>query len=243
MKKTPPREVVPPVQTVLARLRAEGDPRNVAGMQRYGICATQAYGVPAASLYRIARELGKDHGLARGLWATGVLEARAVAALVEDVQQVDGRQMDRWAADFDCWAICDAVCGKLFDRTPLAYAKARAWSRRRPEYVRRAAFSLMAALTVHDKKAPDEKFLAFLPLIERAAGDERNFVKKAVNWALRQIGKRNPRLRAQAIATAERIHAQGTPSARWIASDALRELRRPPREARSMSRMPPRPSA
>jgi 3-methyladenine DNA glycosylase AlkD len=197
-------------------------------MARYGIRPACAYGVAAPVIYRVARALGKDHDLAAHLWASGVLEARAVAALVEQVDRVDSRQMEQWAADFDCWAICDTVCGKLFDRTPLAWSKARAWSRRKPEYVRRAGFALMAWLAVHDKQAPDAQFLAFLPLIERAAGDDRNFVKKAVNWALRQIGKRNARLQAAAIATAERIHAQGTSSARWIASDALRELRRRP---------------
>ncbi len=215
---------------VLAELEAHGDPRNVEGMARYGIRSPRAYGVAAPAIERIVRGLEKNHLLAARLWATGILEARAVAALIDDPRMVDDRQMERWASEFDSWAICDCVCGRLFDRTRLAWSKARAWSRRREEFVKRAAFSLMASLAVHDKGAPDEKFVALLPLIERAAGDERNMVKKAVNWALRQIGKRNARLNRHAIACAERIrrHAsagRGSASARWIAADALRELR------------------
>jgi 3-methyladenine DNA glycosylase AlkD len=216
--------------SVMAELEAHGSPRNVEGMARYGIRSARAYGVAAPVIQRIARGLGKNHRLAARLWATGILEARAVAALVDDARLVDEHQMERWASDLDSWAICDCVCGKLFDRTPLAWRKARAWSRRREEFVKRAAFSLMAALAVQDKQAPDEQFVALLPLIERAAGDERNMVKKAVNWALRQIGKRNARLNRQAIASAERIRRQASAgrrsaSARWIAADALRELR------------------
>ncbi len=209
---------------ILDQLRANGDPRNVEGMARYGIHSSCAYGVPAPILYRIARGIPRDHDVAAALWASGVHEGRAIAALVEEVDRVDGAQMERWARDFDSWAVCDHVCGKLFDRTPLAWQKARAWTRRRPEFVKRAGFVLMAWLAVHDKRAPDERFLACLPLVEREAHDGRNFVKKAVNWALRQIGKRNASLNSAATACARRIHDQGTPSARWIASDALRDL-------------------
>jgi 3-methyladenine DNA glycosylase AlkD len=220
------------VAQILAELEKHGDPRNVEGMARYGIRPARAYGVPAPAIYRIARKIGRDHDLAADLWETGVHEARAVAALIDDPRLVDSRQMESWAAEFDSWAVCDHVCGKLFDRTPLAWPKALAWTRRRPEYVRRAGFALIAWLTVHDKKAPDDRFLAFLPLIERAASDERNMVKKAVNWALRQIGKRNARLNRDAIACADRVRRQGSPPARWIAADALRELRSPKVQAR-----------
>jgi 3-methyladenine DNA glycosylase AlkD len=213
------------LRAVLAELRAHADPRNVEGMARYGIRSARAYGVPAPVIRRIARGVGRDHALAARLWATGILEARAVAALIDDPILVDGHQMERWVRDFDSWAICDHVCGKLFDRTALAWRKAHAWSRRRAEFTRRAAFALVAWLAVHDKTAPDREFLAFLPVIERAAVDDRPMVKKAVNWALRQVGKRNRALNRRAIRCAERLRRQPSPAARWIAADALRELR------------------
>ncbi len=220
------------VADVLAELEKHGDPRNVEGMARYGIRPARAYGVTAPVIYRIARAIGRDHQLAADLWRTGIHEARAVAALIDDPRLVDSRQMEAWAAEFDSWSVCDHVCGKLFDRTPLAWQKARTWARRRSEYVKRAGFALMAWLTVHDKAAPDERFVAFLPLIERAGADDRNMVKKAVNWALRQIGKRNARLNGRAIACAERLRRQKSAAARWIAADALRELRSPQVQAR-----------
>ncbi len=213
------------LRTVLAELQSHGDARNVEGMARYGIRSARVYGVPGPVIRHIARRIGRDHQLAARLWATGILEARAVAALIDDPELVDARQMERWASEFDSWAICDHVCGKLFDRTPLAWSKARAWSRRRAEFTRRAAFSLVAWLAVHDKPAPDAQFLAFLPIIERAAADERPMVKKAVNWALRQIGKRNRSLNRHAVACAERVRRQPSAAARWVAADALRELR------------------
>jgi len=217
---------------VLTELQAHGDPRNVEGMARYGIRAACAYGVPTPIIDRIARGLGTNHALAGRLWRTGVLEARAIAAFIDDPRRVSSAQMERWAADFDSWAICDTTCGKLFDRTPFAWSKAHAWARRREEFVRRAGFALMAWLAVHDKQAPDDRFLACLPLVEEAAFDERNMVKKAVNWALRQIGKRNRRLNRSAVACAGRIRraavkagtGAGARAARWVASDALREL-------------------
>ncbi len=238
-KSAPDSSNAPKVDAILATIESHGDPRNVEGMARYGIRAARAYGVPGPVLQRIARALGHDHLLAARLWETGVLEARAVAALVDEPELVDGRQMEDWAAAFDSWAICDCVCGKLFDRAPRAWQKAEAWTRRRSEYVRRAGFSLIAALAVHDKRAPDAKFLALLPLIEAAAADDRNMVKKAVNWALRQIGKRNPALNRAAIRCAERIRGQATPPARWIAADALRELRSPAVQARLGRRQRP----
>ncbi len=174
---------------------------------------------------RIAREIGHDHALALELWESGVLEARCVAALIDDPKLVTEEQMERWVRDFDNWAVCDNCCGRLFDKTPFAYRKALEWSCREEEYVKRAAFSLMAVLAVHDKQASDSKFLRLLPVIKRGSTDERNFVKKAVNWALRQIGKRNLSLNKAAIKTAQEIQGIDSRSARWIAADALRELR------------------
>ena len=212
------------LEEILKRLRDGAQPDAKATLERFGITARQAYGWSAPALRELAREAGRDHTLAQQLWATGILDARILAALVDEPERVTPRQMERWARDFDSWAVCDACCSNLFDRTPYAHVKVRAWSGRKEEFVKRAAFALMAALAVHEKDGSDDTFRAFLPLCEREAGDARNFVKKAVNWALRQIGKRSPALRADAIASAERIAAQDSPSARWIAADALREL-------------------
>jgi 3-methyladenine DNA glycosylase AlkD len=211
-------------QEILRRLKALGDPATVAGMPRFGIPPKNALGVSIPELRRLAREIGTDHALAAALWATGLLEARILASLVDDPRHVSESQMERWVADFDSWAVCDQVVSNLFDATPTAYAKARKWAVREEEFVRRAGYVMMAALAVHDKQARDATLAAFLPMIEAGAGDERNFVKKAVNWALRQIGKRNRALNRRAVATARRIAAQDSPAARWIASDALREL-------------------
>ncbi|MBP7052065.1 MAG: DNA alkylation repair protein [Phycisphaerae bacterium] len=209
---------------VLERLRSLGDPRNVEGMARYGIRVTKAFGVSAPSLRSLAKEIGRDHALAAQLWRTGIHDARCLAALIDDPAKVTVAQMERWVSDFDSWAVCDCACGCLFDKTPVAWDKAIEWTERPEEYVKRAGFVLMATLAVHDKKAPDERFEAFLPLIVHHATDERNFVKKAVNWALRQIGKRSRRLNSLAVQAAERIRRIDSKSARWIASDALREL-------------------
>ena len=213
------------VETLLRELRSLGSPRNVEGMARYGIHSARAFGVPGPQLKRLAREIGPDHALARRLWATGIYDARALAFLVDDPERVTESQMDRWAGDFDNWAICDGACIHLFRRTPFAHRKALEWSLRPEEFVKRGAFALMAALAVHDKDAADAVFISFLEIVERESGDERNGVKKAVNWALRQVGKRSPALNAAAIRTGERIRARSTRAARWIASDALRELR------------------
>ena len=209
---------------ILRELEALGNPVNVAGMARYGIRSAQVLGVPAPVVRARAKALGRNHELAAALWQTGVLEARLMAALVDEPAKVTRGQMEAWARDFDSWALCDGACSILFDRTPFAVEKAHAWSRRRAEYVKRAGFVLMAALAVHDKRAPDEVFRDFLPVIERESGDERNFVKKAVNWALRQVGKRNAALHVAAIETCGRLRASRLRSARWIAADALREL-------------------
>jgi 3-methyladenine DNA glycosylase AlkD len=208
----------------LHRLELLGDPKAVAGMARYGIRSAKAWGVSAPKLHKLAKEIGKDHVLATRLWRSGVLEARCLAALIGEPAKVTPRQMESWAKDFDSWAVCDTACGCLFDKTPYAWDKAVEWTSRPQEYVKRAGFVLMAALAVHDKKAPDERFKAFLPLLVTHATDERNFVKKAVNWALRQIGKRTKRLNRLAIRTAGQIRKIDSQSARWIAADALREL-------------------
>ncbi len=209
---------------VLGRLRSLGDPRAAAGAARFGIDAPDVWGVRAPDLRRLAKEIGPDHSLAAGLWRTGVHDARVLAALIDDPVKVTPRQMEQWAGGFNSWAVCDAACCCLFDKTPYAWDKAVEWTGREPEYVKRAGFVLMAALAIHDKKAPDERFEAFLPLLVEHAADDRNFVKKAVNWALRQIGKRNRRLNSLAIRMARDIRTIDSKAARWIASDALREL-------------------
>ena len=203
------------------------DPAAVAGMARFGIVAKKAYGLSIPQLKRLAREVVRDHLLAKLLWATEAHDARILAVLVDDPLEVSEAQMERWARDFDNWAECDGACIHLFRWTPLARRKCVEWSSRREEFVKRAGFSLMAGLAVSDKAAPDAVFLRFLPIIKREAGDGRNFVKKAVNWALRQIGKRNRRLNRAALRTAREIHKLPFPSAQWIASDALRELGSP----------------
>ena len=210
---------------ILAALRAQANPKNVAGMARYGISAKGTLGVPVAEIRRLAKQAGRSHQLAAELWASGIHEARILATIVEEPARVTRRQMNRWARDFDSWDVCDQACQNLFRYTPLAWAMAAQWAGARREFPRRAAFALMAGLAVKAKDAPDEDFEALLPLIARAATDERNLVKKAVNWALRAIGKRNPHLRRAAIAAAGNIRTIDSPVARWIASDALRELR------------------
>jgi 3-methyladenine DNA glycosylase AlkD len=212
---------------IIRTLNSLANPANVAGMARFGINPDRTLGVTVADLRRIAREAGRDHSLAAELWASGIHEARLMATLVDRADQVTEDQMETWAGEFDSWDICDLCCNNLFRATPYAYDKARGWSERDGQFVKRAGFVLMATLSVHDKKAGDHVFAGFLRLIEREAGDERNFVKKAVNWALRQIGKRNRKLNEAAIGTALRIRYQGSKPARWIAADALRELQNP----------------
>lgn len=216
------------IPEILKKLKALGSPESVTGMARFGIVTEKAFGVSAPDLKRLAKEIKKQtedrHRLALELWKTGVHEARAIAFLIDDPKHVTREQMDAWVADFDNWAICDSCCGYLFDKTAFAYEKAFEWSECDEEFIKRAGIVLMAWLAVHDKKADDAKIAKFLPILEIKADDERNFVKKAVNWSLRQIGKRNLDLNRLAIETAERIKLQNTKSARWIAADALREL-------------------
>jgi 3-methyladenine DNA glycosylase AlkD len=211
--------------TIVAGLRAQCRPDNIAGQQRFGITPkSEQLGLPLPILRGLGRKHRRDHALAIALWATAVHDARLIAAFADDPRQVTRGQMEAWARDFDTWAIVDAVCTTLFNRTPHAEAKAYAWSQRRPEFTKRAGFVLMAGMAVHRKELPDAVFLAFLPVLRREATDERHYVKKAVNWALRQIGKRNPRLRRAAIAEAKRIRRIDSRAARWIAADVLREL-------------------
>jgi 3-methyladenine DNA glycosylase AlkD len=209
---------------VLSTLRSISNPEAVLSMARFGIKAEKAVGVSVPALRRLARDIGKDHQLALDLWDSGLHEARELATMIADPKQVTEELMERWVKDIDSWDVCDHYCGNLWDKTPFAYRKAGEWSRRPEEFVKRAAFSLMAALAVHDKKAKDDTFNRLLPIIKREAKDERNFVKKAVNWALRQIGKRNRILNGKAIETALEIQKLNSKSARWIAADALREL-------------------
>ena len=212
------------VREALDWLERRGTRKNREGMARYGIVAPKAYGVSVSDIQRLAKQLGRDHDLALALWDTGWYEARMLTSFVDLPERVTSAQMDRWARDFDNWGICDTVCFHLFDRTPLAWKKVLPWSRRREEFVKRAAFALLAGLSLHDKAAGDDRFLAALPLIERGAADERNFVKKGVSWALRVIGRRGLALNAAAVETSRRLVAAESPAARWVGRDALREL-------------------
>ncbi|MBI3763615.1 MAG: DNA alkylation repair protein [Chloroflexi bacterium] len=209
---------------VLERLKSLSNPDAVSGMARFGINPHNTYGVSVPDLRKIAKEAGRDHALAGQLWSSGIHEARILASMVDDPALVTEAQMERWVKDFDSWDTCDQCCMNLFDKTRFAYKKAMQWSRRPEEFVKRAGFALMASLAVHDKDASDEQMAKFLPVIEREAGDARNFVKKAVNWALRQIGKRNSNLNKAAIRTAKEIQKSDSKAANWIAADALREL-------------------
>lgn len=209
----------------MKHLQSLSNPAAVAGMARFGINPRNTFGVSIPELRKLAKRAGKDHELARDLWSSGIHEARILAAMIDVPELVTGKQMDSWAGDFDSWDVCDQCCSNLFDRTRFAYQKALVWSRDKGEFVKRAGFTLMAVLAVHDKKASDKEFIKFLPVIKRESVDERNFVRKAVNWALRQIGKRNAGLRKLAVKTAQEIRKIDSKSARWIASDALRELK------------------
>ena len=213
---------------ILKKLKALGSRESVAVMEHFAIASSDAFGIPTPILKDFAKNVKKAsddrHALALELWKTGNYEARAVAFMIDDPKQVTSKQMDAWAKDFDNWATVDGSCSYLFCRTAFAYDKAFEWAEKKPEFLKRAGFSMMAYLAVHDKKADDSKLAAFLPIIERHSDDDRNFVKKAVNWALRQIGKRSLDLNKLAVQTAERIKLQNTKPARWIAADALREL-------------------
>jgi 3-methyladenine DNA glycosylase AlkD len=209
---------------VLAQLQSHANPARMAEMKRVGITLTSSLGIDLYTLRRLAKPLRPDHDLALGLWASGIHEARLLASMVDDPAQATEAQLEAWVAGFDSWDVCDQVCDNLFQHTPFAYPKAFAWSGRTEEFVKRAGFVLMACLAFFDRTASDARLAQFFPVIVQASDDERNYVKKAVNWALRNLGKRSQGLNVQAIAVAQEIQGRGTRPARWIAADALREL-------------------
>lgn len=215
------------VDAVIASLKRLGSESTRDGMARYGLPSDKAFGVPVGKMQQLAKQLGRNHELALDLWESGWYEARMLAAFLDEPERVTPAQMDRWCRDFDNWGICDTVCFHLFDRTPHAFAKVVQWSRRRDEFVKRAAFALLACLALHDKHSGDEAFVRCLPLVEHAAADERNFVKKGVSWALRLIGRRNLDLNAAAVAVARRLSDSPEAPARWVGRDALKELTSP----------------
>lgn len=226
MRKSAAAKPAPAVAAVRARLRALADAKTLEGMSRYAIPSEGAFGVPVGKIRAYAKELGRQHALALKLWKTSQYECRMLACFLADPARITPAEMDAWTKTFDNWAVCDTACFHLFDRTPHAFAKVRKWGRSRDEFVKRAAFALLASIALHDKKAPDEPFIALLPLIERAASDDRNFVKKGVSWALRGIGKRrSPELRTLARALATQLADSDDAAARWIGRDALRDLR------------------
>ncbi len=209
---------------IVAHLKKRSSARNVAGMAKFGISTANTLGVPIPHLRMLAKNIGAHHMLANDLWNTRIHEARILAGYIDDPLKVTERQMDEWASDFDSWDVCDQVCSSLFDKTEFAHRKAIEWSHRKEEYVKRAGFALMACLAVHDKRANAAAFEKFFPHIIRGAADERNYVKKAVNWALRQIGKRSMRLNREALQVCEQVSKIDSPSAKWVASNAKWEL-------------------
>ncbi len=231
-----PPAVPPRATDILRELKRRGDRKAAAGLARYGIDASNAFGVSVGDLKTMARRIGRHHQLALELWSTGQYEARMIAPFVDEPARVTPSQMDRWAGDFDNWAICDAACFHLFDRTPHAWGRIRAWSGDRREFVKRGAFALLASVALHDKAAPDAPFLRALPLVRRAARDDRNFVKKGVSWALRSVGRRNATLHRAAVLTGEALSNADDPTSRWIGRDALRDLNRPAVRRRLASR-------
>ncbi|MDI6644942.1 MAG: DNA alkylation repair protein [Methanobacteriaceae archaeon] len=211
-------------EEVIKELELLSNPEDVNGMSRFGINPEKTYAVRIPQLRQIAKKIGKNHEMAHRLWDAGYRETRIIASIIEDPKLVTEKQMEEWVLDFETWDICDQCCMNLFRKTPFAYDKIYQWSQRDEEFVKRASFTLIATLAVHDKKASDDTFEKFFPIIIRESGDGRNFVKKAVNWALRQIGKRNIQLNKKAIETAEKIQKIDNKTAKWIAKDALREL-------------------
>lgn len=224
-------------EKLILRLESMASPTGSEGMARYGIRSEKVLGLSMGELREMAKELGKDHQLALCLWAAGFHESRILAALIDDPSRVTEEQIESWAMDFDNWAVCDSVCASLFRRTQFARSKCLEWPSREEEYVKRAGFTLMAALAVYEKKEGDGLFESFFEIIERESMDDREYVKKGVNWALRQIGKRNSSLNKKAIQVAERISNLDSKAARWIASDALRELKSEKVQERIMRRV------
>ena len=212
---------------MLAELEAMSTKRDRENLKRFGITANKAFGVSMVNMQKLAKQLGRNHELAAALWKTGWYEARMLTSFVDEPARVTSAQMDRWCRDFDNWGICDTICFHLFDRTPHAWSKVNRWHDERGEFVRRAAFALLASLALHDKQTGDEPFVEALALVERAATDDRNFVKKGVSWALRLIGRRNRFLNTQAVRVSRRLAASPAAAARWIGRGALKELTSP----------------
>ncbi len=209
---------------IIKKLKSLSNPKNVVGMARFGLVSKKVLGIKKPVMDKMAKEIGKDTELALKLWASGIYEARVLAALIADPKIITDSQIEEWINDFDNWGVCDNACMNLFDKIPDVYQKAKKWAGEPKEFVRRTSFALMASLAVHDKKASDDEFKKFLPIIKKYSTDERNYVRKAVNWALRQIGKRNKNLNKEAIKVACEISKINTRASRWIAGDALREL-------------------
>jgi len=209
---------------VLQQLRDKGSEKNVDGMGKFGMATDQRLGVPVPEMRKIAKGIGKDHELALELWETGVQEARIVASMIALPEEVTEAQMETWVVDFNSWDVCDQVCLNLFDKSDFTDTKIKEWSTREEEFVKRAAYALIAGVAWHDKQAPDARFIGYLPVIMSGADDNRNFVKKSVSWALRHIGKRNPELNKAAIKTAKEIQKIDSKAARWVSSDVIREL-------------------
>ncbi|WEU39759.1 MAG: DNA alkylation repair protein [Candidatus Odinarchaeum yellowstonii] len=211
-------------EDILRRLKLLSNPKAVEGMARFGINPENTYGVSIPNLRKIAKETGKDHLLAQQLWASGIHEAQILASMIDNPDQVTEKQMDLWIKDFNSWDVCDQCCMNLFSKTPIAWKKAVEWAKREKEFEKRAGFALMACLAWYDRKSSDTNFSVFLSVIKQESSDNRNYVKKAVNWALRNIGKRSLNLNQQAVETAKEIQKIDSKSAKWIASDAIREL-------------------
>jgi 3-methyladenine DNA glycosylase AlkD len=229
------KNILPEMKTaeeVLKAMQKASSSKTIASQKRFAIGSVNNIGLTVPQMRMIAKQAGKNHSLALELWKTKIHEARHIAAMIADPKQVTEKLMEQWLRDFNSWDIVDGCCSGLFDKTPMAYEKAMEWSKRKKEFEKRAGFTMMATLVVHDKKGEDKKFEEFFPFILNESGDERNFVKKAVNWALRQIGKRNARLCKKAIQVAKKIYEKGDSSSRWIASDALRELEKYQKEGK-----------
>ncbi len=209
---------------ILEQLKAKANPANLDGMARFGMAVDKRLGVSVPALRQIAKRSGKDHPLAIRLWQTGYAEARIVASMIAVPEKLTEKQMEAWVKEINSWDVCDQVCMNLFEKTPFARQKIAAWAKREEEFVKRAAYALIACLAWHDQTATDQEYLQFPPIIKHGATDERNFVKKAVNWALRGIGKRSVKLNKAAIRTAKEIQRMDSQAARWIAANALREL-------------------
>ncbi|MFC1934406.1 DNA alkylation repair protein [Chloroflexota bacterium] len=212
------------LEDILVKLKKKAKPDQLEGMARYGMAVERRLGASIPELRLLAKETGRNHELALELWKTGIDEARILAAMIDDPQKLTEDQMEDWVKDINSWDVCDQVCMNLFEKSPLAWKKIRDWSVREEEFVKRTAFSLIACLAWHDKKMEDDKFIALFPVIREGATDERNFVKKAVNWAMRNIGKRNRNLNKVVVDFAKEIQRLDSKAARWIATDAIKEL-------------------